>query len=150
MVRIAALVLTASLAAGAQEKKPEAPSVDPNVAPAQKTGAEKPAAQKNAGPPALKPDPALAAAFQSSVGTWRCAGRRSKGAVAAYSLLHVAPDLRIIPGLRGLVHIILPEQLPERHDEGGGIVCLRAPEKLNNIVVIVGERKIMLEVGMAI
>ena len=74
MVRIAALVLTASLAAGAQEKKPEAPSVDPNVAPAQKTGAEKPAAQKNAGPPALKPDPALAAAFQSSVGTWRCAG----------------------------------------------------------------------------
>src|SRR5205823_5800374 len=80
----------------------------------------------------------------------RCTGRRSKRAVAAYGLLHVGPDLRIIPGLRGLVHIILAEQLPERHDEGGGIVCLRAPEKLNNIVVIVGERKIMLEVGMAI
>jgi hypothetical protein len=50
MVRIAALVLAASLAAGAQEKP------------------------KNAGPPGAKPDPALAAAFQDSVGSWRCAG----------------------------------------------------------------------------
>ena len=88
MVRISMFVLAASLAAAAQEKKPaEAPSLDTNVAPAQKGGpaaqppatgkkpaAAKPAARKSAGPPGAKPDPALASAFQGSVGTWRCAG----------------------------------------------------------------------------
>ena len=88
MVRIATFVLAASLAAAAQEKKPvEAPSLDTNVAPAQKGGppakADKAPAKKNgpkaakkkgAGPPAPKPDPALTAAFKSAVGTWRCTG----------------------------------------------------------------------------
>src|SRR5712692_7381876 len=74
MVRIATFVLSASLAAAAQEKKPvEAPSLDTNVAPAQKNG-PKAAKKKGAGPPAPKPDPALTAAFKSAVGTWRCTG----------------------------------------------------------------------------
>ncbi len=85
MLRIATFVLAASLAAAAQENKPvEPPSLDTNVAPAQKGGpppkADKAPAKKNgpkvarksAGPPAPKPDPALTAAFGNAVGTWRC------------------------------------------------------------------------------
>ncbi|HEX9575890.1 MAG TPA: hypothetical protein VF994_17470, partial [Myxococcales bacterium] len=87
MLRIATFVLAASLAAAAQENKPvEPPSLDTNVAPAQKGGpppkADKAPAKKNgpkvarksAGPPAPKPDPALTAAFGNAVGTWRCTG----------------------------------------------------------------------------
>jgi hypothetical protein len=87
MVRIATLVLAVSLAAAAQEKKPiESPSLDTNVAPAQKGGpppkadkapgksAGKPVAKKGGGPPAAQPDPALTATFRDFVGTWRCTG----------------------------------------------------------------------------
>jgi hypothetical protein len=89
MMRIAVAVLVASLAAAAQEKKPQS-----------KTGKKGPA-----GPPAAMPDPALTTAFKDAVGRWQCSGTMVLPADMGGGELKTRSQMTIRRELRGFAYV---------------------------------------------